>query len=81
MEMIFTGLIVTLICLLVPCGIEIYSFRKKAIANMPSDYEFPMVSDFHLTIKASLILGFIELIFRKLLPQYLQKYCKIQDDI
>ena len=48
---------------------------------MPAGYIFPMLADFQLMIKSSLVFGFTEAIFKKHIPGIVYPYCKEQDDI
>jgi len=57
-----------------------YLFRQKAVAEAPLGYDFPELSDFMLTAKATVVFCIIDWFCRQYMFVLFRPYCKEQTD-
>jgi len=79
--MVFFLILIIAICLLIPFIYYGYSYRQKALSEMPVGYNFPMLQDFILTAKSAIFFVGIDFICRYYLYKLMIPFCKEQDDL
>lgn len=66
---------------LIPFTRDCIRYQRITRENVPEGYDFPKLSDIHITAISAIAFAIIEIAFKKVMPAIFSSCCKEQDDL